>query len=297
MSKGVLVPCITILHEDGSIDYENMVCHAENLIRAGVDGILLFGSTGEFYAISLAEKKKLVKKFTQAAAKRTQIIVGINSCDLHEAIDFGQYCKSVDVDAVMVISPYYFPPSDISVEEFFGNIAKNIDMPIFFYNFPTKTGNSLNPDTLIKLIRKYPNFIGIKDTVDMISHTRLLIQKIKAVKPSFLVYSGFDEYYCSTRLAGGDGIVGAISNFDPQLMVRMHKAYEADDFVTVKKCSQKIVVLMELYTVTPLFISAIKVAVKAKGLNISCYTKAPATQVSEAEYLKVLAILQRAENV
>lgn len=297
MSKGILVPCITILHEDGSIDYENMVCHAENLIQAGVDGILLFGSTGEFYAISLAEKKELVKKVTQAAVRRTQIIVGINSCDPQEAIDFGQYCKSVGVDAVMVISPYYFPPSDIGVEEFFGTIAENLDMPIFFYNFPARTGNSLNPETLINLIHKYPNFIGIKDTVDMISHTRLLIQKIKTIKSSFLVYSGFDEYYCSTRLAGGDGIVGAISNFDPQLMVRMHKAYEANDLVTVKECSKKVAILMELYTITPLFIPAIKAAVKAKGLNISCYTKAPATQLSEAEYMKVLAILQRADNV
>ncbi len=297
MSKGILVPCITIFHQDGSIDYENMVCHVENLIGAGVDGILLLGSTGEFYAISLVEKKALVQKIAQANAKRTQIIVGINSCDPQEAIDFGQYCKSVGVDAVIVISPYYFPPSDMGVEEFFGTIAGNLNMPIFFYNFPERTGNSLNPDTLLKLVRKYPNFIGIKDTVDMISHTRLLIQRIKAEKPSFLVYSGFDEYYCSTRLAGGDGIIGAISNFDPQLMVRLHKAYEADDFLTVKECSKKIVVLMELYTATPFFIPAIKAAVKEKGLNISCYTKSPATQLSKSEYAKVLAILQRAENV
>ena len=296
MSKGILVPCITILHEDGSIDYENMVGHTENLIRAGVDGILLFGSTGEFYVLSLAEKKELVKRLTKVAAKRTQIIVGINSCDPQEAIDFGQYCKTVGVDAVMVISPYYFPPSDLGVEAFFGTIAENLDMPIFFYNFPDRTGNSLNPDTLLKLVRKYPNFVGVKDTVDTISHTRQLIQKIKAIKPSFLVYSGFDEYYCSNRLAGGDGIIGAISNFDPQLMVHLHQAYEANDFVTVKKCSPKVAILMQLYAVTPLFIPAIKAAVKAKGLAISCYTKAPATPLSEAEYNQVLDILQRADK-
>jgi 4-hydroxy-tetrahydrodipicolinate synthase len=297
MGKGIIVPCITIFHEDGSIDYINMIQHTEHLIQSGVDGILLWGSLGEFYSVSMEEKKKLVQKIVQNTAKRTQIIVGISSCSMNDILELGMYCKIAGADAVMVVSPYYFAAVHDSIEEFFSKIAKNVDMPIFFYNFPDRTGNSLESNMIVCLVKKYKNFVGLKDTVDMISHTRELILKIKEVRSDFLVYSGFDEYYCSNRLAGGDGIIGGLGNIVPELMVRMHKAYEENDFMTLKLCSKKVAIFMELYVVTPLFISGVKVAVKLQGLDISCYTNFPAIEVNQKVRERVAAILQKAKAV
>jgi 2-dehydro-3-deoxy-D-pentonate aldolase len=297
MGKGIIVPCITIFHEDGSIDYKNMVQHTEHLIQSGVDGILLWGSLGEFYAVSIEEKKKLVQKIVQNTAKRTQIIVGISSCNINDIIELGKYCKIAGADAVMVVSPYYFAAAHDGVEAFFSKIAENVDMPIFFYNFPDRTGNSLESDMIVHLVKKYKNFIGLKDTVDMISHTRELILKIKEVRPDFLVYSGFDEYYCSNRLAGGDGIIGGLGNIVPELMVRMHRAYEENDFMALKLCSKKVAILMGIYAVTPLFISGVKVAVKLQGLDISCYTNSPAVEANQEVCERVAAILQKAEAI
>lgn len=297
MFKGIYTPSITIIDEEGQFDFSNMELHINNLINDGIDGILFFGSIGEFYAFDLEEKKQLVDFVVEKVNKRVPVLIGIGGTNLDELLDLGRHCEVAGVDGLTIISPYYFGPTEEATEKFFGKIADTIQLPIMLYNFPARSGNELNPDLVYRLALKYKNIVSIKDTVDNISHTRKIIQKVKAERPEFTVLSGFDEYYVVNRISGGDGVLCGLTNIEPQLFAALHEAYENKDFVTVEKCARQISILMKIYDTTDLFVTGIKAAVKVEGLNISTFTKEPAIQLKEKQFEDIKNIISEAREL
>lgn len=289
--KGVYTPVITIMDDAGNIDFASMEKHIDHLASAGINGLLFFGSLGEFYAFSKEEKKAVIDLAVKVVAHRCQVIIGVGGTALADVLDLADYAAAAGADAVNVVSPYYFGPTEVSAIEYFGKIASHVKLPIQLYNFPARVGADLTPQVIATLAARYPNIIGVKDTVDNISHTRKVIAAVKAVRPDFSVLSGFDEYYLVNRISGGDGVLCGLTNVAPELFVAYHKAYEAKDFATTEACAKKISKLMHLYDVTGLFIVAIKAAVKAQGLEMSTYTRAPGTAITDAEYAAVQKIL------
>jgi 4-hydroxy-tetrahydrodipicolinate synthase len=297
MFKGIYTPSITILDESGKFDFPKMEAHINNLIDNGINGILFFGSIGEFFAFTLEEKKQLVNFTVEIVNKRVPVLIGIGGTNQDEVLELGQYCKEANVDGLVIISPYYFGPTDEAAVLFFGKIAETVDLPIMLYNFPARTENDLSPELVYKLAMKYKNIVSIKDTVDNISHTRKIIQKVKAERPDFTVLSGFDEYYVVNRISGGDGVLCGLTNVEPKLFTTLHEAYENKDFVTMEKCAKQVSHLMKLYDTTNLFVTGIKAAVKAKGLDISPYTKEPAVQLTEEQFQYIKKIINEANEL
>ncbi|MHC1719555.1 MAG: dihydrodipicolinate synthase family protein [Clostridiaceae bacterium] len=297
MFKGIYTPCITILNEDGKFDFPMMEKHINNLIDNGINGILVFGSIGEFYAFTKEEKKKMIDFAVKTVNKRITVLIGIGGTIEEDVIELAKYCKSAGADGVTIISPYYFGPTEKGAEQYFGRIAEAVNIPIMLYNFPAKTGSDLTPDLVYRLAMKHNNIVSIKDTVDNISHTRKVIQKVKAARPDFTVLSGFDEYYLVNRVSGGDGVLCGLTNVEPKLFATLHKAYENKDFYTVDKCAKKVSILMKLYDTTEdLFVTGIKASVKAKGLDISVMTKAPAVQLNDVQYQNIKNIIEEASK-
>lgn len=289
--KGVYTPVITIMDEQGKIDFPHMEQHIEHLTAAGINGLLFFGSLGEFYAFSKEEKKQLIDFAVKVVRHRTQVIIGVGGTSLADVMELADYAAKAGADAINIVSPYYFGPNEASAIEYFGSIAEKVSLPIQLYNFPDRVGADLTPHVIRTLAEKHPNIIGVKDTVDNISHTRQVIAAVKEVRPDFSVVSGFDEYYLVNRVSGGDGVLCGLTNVVPELFVAYHRAYEAKDFAAAEASAKKVSKLMRLYAVTGLFVVAIKAAVKAQGLAISTYTRAPGLPITEAEYAKVKEIL------
>jgi len=295
MFKGIYTPSITILNEDGKFDFPMMEKHLNNLIGNGINGILIFGSIGEFYAFTKEEKKEMIDFAVKTVNKRVKVLIGIGGTIEEDVIELAQYCKKAGADGVTIISPYYFGPTEKGAEQYFGRIAEAVDIPIMLYNFPARTGSDLTPDLVYKLATKHKNIVSIKDTVDNISHTRKVIQKVKAARPDFTVLSGFDEYYLVNRISGGDGVLCGLTNLEPKLFATLHEAYEKKDFDTVEKCAKKVSILMKLYATTEdLFVTGIKASVKAKGLDISVKTKAPSVPLTEVQYQNIKNIIEEA---
>lgn len=76
---------------------------------------------------------------------------------------------------------------------------------MILYNFPALTGQDLSVDLITRLAQDHPNIIGIKDTVDNISHIREIINNVRPVRPDFVIFSGYDEYMMDTLILGGNG--------------------------------------------------------------------------------------------
>ena len=289
--KGVYSPVITIMTDEGKIDLPNMEKHIEHLVSAGINGLLIFGSIGEFYAFSKEEKKQLLELAVKVVNHRAQVIMGVGGTSLRDVLELADYAAQAGADAVNIVAPFYFGPTEEAAIAYYSEIASRISLPIQLYNFPARVGTDLTPAVIRTLAAKYPNIIGVKDTVDNISHTRQVIAAVREVRPDFSVLSGFDEYYLVNRISGGDGVLCGLTNVVPELFVQYHKAYESKDFAATEICARKISRLMRLYAVTGLFVTAIKAAVNAQGLAISTFTHAPGLPLTDAEYAEVQALL------
>lgn len=291
MFKGIFCPSITITDDEGKIDFDLWGKHLDHLADAGVNGVLLFGSIGEFYSVSLADKEAALEFAVKRVGERMKVFAGVGDTTYANVIEFTKFAEKAGADAVLAVSPYYFGPSPLTAENYFGGIAEATKLPVILYNFPARTGTDLTPELVASLAAKHPNICGIKDTVDTISHTRKVIRAARAVNPDFTVFSGFDEYYLVNRVSGGNGVLCGLTNAEPETFVKMHAAYEKGDFATAVACAERISKLMAVYDVCDLFVSAIKAAVKVKGLPISTKIFEPAVQATEANEAAIAELL------
>lgn len=288
---GVYCPSVTITHEDGSLDLEHWGQHLDHLVEAGISGVLVFGSIGEFYALPMDQKKRAVAFAAERLAGRCQLLVGVGGTVFAEVREMARYAQEVGADAVVAVSPFYFGPSEEGAVRFFRGIAEACDLPIVLYNFPDRTGTDLSPALVARIAREVPSVTAIKDTVDTISHTRQIIAAVRPERPDFCVLSGFDEYYLPNRIAGGNGVICGLTNVEPETLCAMDRAWKAGDMDKAVACAERVSHLMELYAVADLFISAVKGGVKAKGLDICTQIFEPAVQLTDDQQARIQMIL------
>ena len=269
MNAKYITPAVTAFDENGEIDYESLKKLYDHIITGGIDGILVLGSIGEFFAIPKKMKEELIRFAVKYINKRTELIIGTTSMDINETIELSRYALNEGANAVIIIPPYYFALNDDSVEEYYDRIADSINGNLYIYNFPDRTGYDVSPDVTVRLLRKHKNIIGYKDTTAGMDHTRELIKKVKPEFPKFYIYSGFDDNFARNILSGGDGCIAGLSNLVPELLSGWAKAFRNNDLNKVSEISKKVDRLMDIYSVGQPFVPYIKKALVMKGI-IKC---------------------------
>lgn len=297
MFKGAITPVITVFDKQGKIDAAGNTQHINRLIDEGINGLLFLGSIGEFFALTMDEKKEFIDLVVRVVDKRVPVLIGTGGTILAEVIELTNYAQQAGADAVVVISPYYFQLGNEVLYRYYAELAKNTTMPIMIYNFPDRTSVNLDPQLVLRLAKEFPHIIGIKDTVDGISHTRKLIQVVKKERPDFCVMSGYDEYMVPNLLAGGDGVIGGLTNVIPGVFRDLLAAYEKQDFAGVAAGQAKISVLMNLYDLSSPFVAAIKGGVAAQGVNIETVTQEPSLALQPEQVAAIEKLVQNVNNM
>jgi 2-dehydro-3-deoxy-D-pentonate aldolase len=295
--KGIFTPIITVFGENGEIDFEGNKRVIESILEAGVDGILFLGSIGEFFALTMEEKKKYIDYVIEVVNKRAKVLIGTGGTVIEEVIELTRYAEKAGADAACAISPYYFNLTEESLYQYYSKLAESSKLPLMLYNFPDRTGVNMSPELVAKLAKNYNNIIGIKDSVDNIGHTRKLIAAVKPYRKDFAVFSGFDEYLIPNLMAGGAGIIGGLTNIAPEIFVELYKCYINDEFEKVKKLQERANLLAGLYDVSQPFISAIKAAVSVVVPGAGLMPREPFVGVDGVQMNKVKEILAKAEVI
>lgn len=268
MFKGIYTPMVTFFKEDNSIDLKKNFNLIDKLIKSNVNGIVILGSIGEFYHLNLEQKKEYLKEVANHVNGRVQLIAGTGGNNLEEVITLTKYAQELKYDSALILSPYFFNITQNQAYEFYSNILEASNLPIILYNFPERTGISLSCDVVKKLAEKYPHLIGIKDSTNSFENTRFFITEVKnKLKRSFIVLSGFDEYLILNLMSGGDGIIGGLSNINPNLFVDTYLDFINSNFSNLPQSQLQINKLMKLYKVSSPFILAIKKAVNFENID------------------------------
>ncbi|KXA02798.1 dihydrodipicolinate synthetase family protein [Citrobacter koseri] len=250
------------MDNDGKVDLNGLSQHLKRLTEANIDVILLMGSIGEFASFTLEERLMLIRE--ARAMSSLKMVANVSSTCTSDILLMAQEAYRVGYDAVMILPPYYYGQTSKQLLSYFRQLGNALSGKWFAYNFPARTGCDLTPDLVATLAAEFPNFAGIKDTVDCQSHTRSMIQTTRAVRDDFAVLSGYDEYYIPNLLAGGAGIISGLNNVMPELFVSAREAFKQGDLQTLRDIQEKIGTFMSIYAIGEDFVTTIKTVVSRK---------------------------------
>ncbi|WLI76550.1 dihydrodipicolinate synthase family protein [Kosakonia sp. H02] len=260
--SGVWCPSITPMDREGNIDLAGLKQHISRLTAAKIDVLLLMGSIGEFASLSLHERLTLIRDARSMSS--ITMVANVSSTCFNDMVQMADEARRVGYEAVMVLPPYYYGQTSGQLLSYFRAIGKAISGKWFAYNFPARTGCDLTPELVATLAAEFPDFAGIKDTVDCQSHTRNMIMATARVRDDFAVLSGYDEYYIPNLLAGGAGVISGLNNVMPELFVQARDAWRAGDLVMLQNAQQEIGKFMAIYAIGDDFVTTIKTVVSRK---------------------------------
>lgn len=292
--KGIIPPVTTIFDEYGNLDQLGMGNVIDFLIDSEVDGLLFGGSTGEFSQMSFNQRKEVATFCVNYVNHRIPVLIGTGSTSTNEAIQLSEHAEEIGADGVIVVNPYYWFLSEKNLIDHYSQIASSINLPMMLYNFPDRTGQDLSPDLVLKLIEHNANIVGIKDTVDKISHTSDMILRVKSQYPDFGVLSGYDDHLFNTLALGGDGGFPFSTHFAPSLTKNIFHAFKENDLDKAVKSHKKLACLSPMLQLDAPFINVIKEAIKLKGIDIPTHVLPPVNQIDEDSIEKLKVILNQA---
>ena len=220
IKKGVYAATLSVLDENGSLDIDETIAHAENIIKEGLHGVFFFGSTGQSQLISMAEKKELVSRLPISKFKKNfHLGTGCNS--LKETIEFIKYSIEYDFHNFLIMPPaYYKGNTEAGVFEFYSKIIKNIPkVKIILYNFEKLSGFKFEVNFVKKLGDAFPkNIVGCTDS------TYNLYENLKI--KDFLIFPGDESKLLKGLEIGCSGCISAIANVTHKLAREVFDNFE-----------------------------------------------------------------------
>jgi 4-hydroxy-tetrahydrodipicolinate synthase len=298
MNKALfLTPAVTAFDSSGKLDIQANKNIYDNLINGGIDGIVIMGSTGEFYALTSQQKEELITLSVNYINHRVKLYVGTGCMNIADTVKLSEFALKAGADGVMIISPYYFALTDESVESFYDQVAEQIKGDIFIYNYPERTCHDVSPEITYRLLKKHKNIVGYKDTVTDMTHTLKLISTVSEEFPEFKVFSGFEEYFAINVISGGYGCIGGLSNLYPEIFSQWKEAVNNNDISEISKIQRKVNKYSDLYSIGKPFISIMKKAMKLHGIEMEDYCTEPLKQANEIQIEKIKKLMFEIENM
>ena len=230
---GLIPPMVTPLDAKRRLDKKgtrNMVNH---LLKGGVDGIFLLGTTGEGPHLSYAVREELVKTVCGLVKGRVPVLVGITETDLDDAVAFASKCKSYGASAVVAAPPYYFKLTQAECIAWFAEMADRLPLPLVIYDMPAHTDTIIEPATIAKLAA-HPNIIAMKDSSSIIALFNKFRIALEPFADKFSLFMGPDEAMGEAVLLGADGGVCTGANLWPAEFKAMYLAAKAGDVEGVR---------------------------------------------------------------
>lgn len=265
MNLGRLITAmVTPFDKDLNVDYDQAVKLAKKLEGERSSALVINGTTGESPTLTSEEVYRLISEIKKNVS--IPVIAGVGTNNTKKTIDNINNIKDLNVDGLLVITPYYNKPNQESLYAHFKAVAESTDLPIIIYNVPGRTGVNISVNT-VKKLAEIKNIAAIKEASgDMAQFIRL----INETPEDFLVYSGDDILTLPCLSVGGQGIVSVASNVAGIKMGEMIDAFENSDMKKAAKINLELTNLFDglFVTTSPI---PIKHALNLLGFNVGGY--------------------------
>lgn len=283
--EGIYTPAITPYAADGSIDFARFAEVLESLIEARVHGIIIGGSTGEYYAQSAEERMALVEHARKVIGNRLPLIVGTGATRTEDAVDYAKHARETKADAILVTSPPYALPTELENAHHALTIDKAAQLPIMLYNYPGRMGITMG-ETYFREVSKSPNVVAIKESSGDFNNLHLLACKF----PKIAISCGWDDQALEFFAWGARSWVCAGSNFIPREHVALYEACVVEkNFDKGRKIMAAMMPLMNVLDGGK-FVQSIRYGCELNGLR-SGQVRAPLQDLNEEEKAQLQTII------
>jgi 4-hydroxy-tetrahydrodipicolinate synthase len=284
-------PALVTPFRNGKVDDKAFVALVERQITNGSHALVPCGTTGEASTLSHEEHRHVVELCVKTAAGRVPVIAGAGSNSTDEAISLLQHAKAVGAHAALIVNPYYNRPSQDGVYAHYKTLNDSVQLPIFLYNVPVRTGSDMQPE-LIGRLASLPNVIGIKDASADLSrvarHTALCGK-------DFIQISGEDPTAVGFNAQGGVGCISVTANIAPKQCSQMQEATLKGDYATARRINDTLARLHRAMFMEP-SPSPAKYALSLLGLCTD-EVRLPVASVSSEETKKEIAAAMKEAGV
>ncbi|KGT88325.1 dihydrodipicolinate synthetase [Erwinia typographi] len=268
MSKkitGVLTAIVTPFTAEGDYNEPALRQQIQRQLAAG-NGIFCGGTNGEFFVLNEQEKLAVTKTCVEEVAGKAFVVAHVGEISTRETIRLGQQVAALGVDAVSVITPYFVPLKQDELIAHYRAVADALSVPVFLYNIPARTGNTLEPATVRKLA-EHPNIIGIKDSAGSYESLSGFLEAVKGIE-NFDVLNGPDSLIHQGFVDGCSACISGLANVAPKEINAIWERFSAGDREGSRKAQENVTGLRtDLYSVafSP---AAVKKAVALMGYDV-----------------------------
>jgi 4-hydroxy-tetrahydrodipicolinate synthase len=263
--KGVYVPLATAFNKNGGIDTVAMKKLTQYMLENGVHGVMPAGSTGEFFALTVKDRKRLLEVVLTEVNGRIPVFAGTGAVTTRETIELTRQAESIGADGVLVITPFYISPSQDDLYEHYLKIAKCTRLPIIVYCNPGRTGGLLlTPDTVSR-IAEIENIIALKDSSGNLALTAEYVKQTRG--KVFSILMGQDKLFYAGLMHGCTALVAATANVSPALLVNLYNACVARDVERALSLQEKVTMIRDGFESMPFPVAA-KAMIKMAGVSV-----------------------------
>ncbi|HET9763533.1 MAG TPA: dihydrodipicolinate synthase family protein [Casimicrobiaceae bacterium] len=252
--RGVWCATLTPVGADGKVDPRRLIAHVRRLLTSGVDGVALFGTTGEGQSFSAAERRAGLEALLAGGIEPGRVLAATGCTALPETIELTRQAVDCGCAGALVLPPFFF--KDIGADGVYASFARIVDsvaderLRLYLYHIPQVSGVAIPQAAIARLKESYPSVIaGVKDSQCSLEHSLGLL----AAFPELSIFVGFEPHLPAALAAGGAGTICGIANLYPGLIRRLHdRAGDPEhrhDLATV----ERFIAALEAYPLFPAF--------------------------------------------
>lgn len=261
--EGIYTPLVTPFNEAFELQKKQFADTIEMLISAGVHGLIVAGTTGEYYAQTAEERVELMQLAKDIVGTRVPLIVGTGAIRTEDSIFYAEAAKAIGADALLVATPPYAYPTSREIALHALAIDRAVNLPVMLYNYPGRMCVNMDEETLDRL-GKSPNFCAIKESSGDPNRLHMLARDY----PHIQLSCGMDDQALEFFAWGARSWVCAGSNFAPEAHIALYKACAIEgDFTKGRRIMSAMMPLMRVLEQGGKFVQCIKYGLTLRGIE------------------------------
>src|ERR1041385_301420 len=241
--RGCATALVTPFTATGAIDEKCLRDLIEYQISGGVRILVPCGTTGESVTMSDEENRLVISTTAELAHGRAKVIAGTGSNSTAVTIARSQGARSLGVDGVLTVAPYYNKPTQEGLYAHFRAIAEAVNgLPVVIYNVPGRTSSNISADTTLRLPRDAEKLVAVKEASGNLSQ---IMEILRGRPEGFRVISGDDSLTLALIALGADGLISVASNEAPEMMSQLNELALAGKWDEARALHYRLLPLLE----------------------------------------------------
>jgi 4-hydroxy-tetrahydrodipicolinate synthase len=262
--EGIYTPLVAPFFDDFTLNHDAMQQTVDLLVNAGVHGIIVAGTTGEYYAMTMKERVYMMGVAKEMIAGRVPMIIGTGAIRTEDSVEYARQAKLHGADAILIATPPYAYPTGREIALHALAIDREANLPAMLYNYPGRMSVNMDEECLDRLGRS-PNFCAIKESSGDPNRLHMLARDY----PHIALSCGMDDQALEFFAWGARSWVCAGSNFAPEAHIALYQACAVEgDFTKGRAIMSAMLPLMRLLEQGGKFIQCIKHGLTMRGVDV-----------------------------